>query len=58
MVLYLSDMTLHGWKTKFEEIRKEVGYSEKDDFLSAKKLNSLLEKKFSKKQLQEKITLS
>ena len=49
-------MTMHGWKTKINEIRKEFGYSEKDDFLSAKKLNSLLEKKFSKKQLQEKIT--
>ena len=47
---------MHGWKTKFKEIRKEFGYREKDDFLSAKKLNSLLEKRFSKKQLQEKIT--
>ena len=46
---------MHGWKTKFKEIRKEFGYREKDDFLSAKKLNSLLEKRFSKKQLQEKI---
>ena len=49
-------MTIHGWKTKFKEIRKEFGYRERDDFLSAKKLNSLLEKRFSKKQLQEKIT--
>ena len=49
-------MTMHGWKTKINEIRKEFGYREKDDFLSAKKLNSLLEKRFSKKQLQEKIT--
>ena len=47
---------MYGWKTKFKEIRKEFGYREKDDFLSAKKLNSLLEKRFSKKQLQEKIT--
>ena len=37
-------MTMHGWKTKFEEIRKEFRYREKDDFLSAKKLNSLLER--------------
>ncbi|MBT4455510.1 MAG: MAF flag10 domain containing protein, partial [Candidatus Nitrosopelagicus sp.] len=44
----MSDMTMYGWKTKINEIRKEFGYSEKDDFLSAKKLNSLLEKKFSK----------
>ena len=49
-------MTIHGWKTKFKEIRKEFGYKEKDDFLSAKKLNSLLENKFSKKQLQNMIT--
>ena len=47
---------MHGWKAKFKEIRKEFGYREKDDFRSAKKLNSLLEKRFSKKQLQEKIT--
>ena len=45
-------MTIHGWKTKFKEIRKDFGYSENDDYLSAKKLNSLLKKKFSKKQLQ------
>jgi uncharacterized Rossmann fold enzyme len=48
-------MTMRGWKTKFKEIRKEFGYRERDDFLSAKRLNSLLEKKFSKKQLEEKI---
>ncbi len=46
---------MRGWKTKFKEIRKEFGYRERDDFLSAKRLNSLLEKKFSKKQLEEKI---
>ena len=45
-------MTIQGWKTKFKEIRKEFEYKETDDFHSAKKLNSLLEKKFSKKQLQ------
>ena len=49
-------MTIHGWKTKFKEIRREFGYREKDDFLSAKKLDSLLKKKFLKKQLQSKIT--
>jgi len=48
-------MTMRGWKTKFKEIRKEFGYRERDDFLSAKRLNSLLEKKFSKKQIEEKI---
>ncbi|MBC8252377.1 MAG: DUF115 domain-containing protein [Candidatus Nitrosopelagicus sp.] len=49
-------MTMHGWKTKFKEIRREFGYRRTDDFLSARKLDSLLEKKFSKKQLQDKIT--
>jgi len=49
-------MTIHGWKTKFKEIRREFGYKETDDFLSAKKLDSLLKKKFLKKQLQNKIT--
>ena len=49
-------MTMYGWKTKFKEIRREFGYREKDDYLSAKKLNSLLKKKFSKKQLQDIIT--
>jgi hypothetical protein len=49
-------MTIHGWKTKFKEIRREFEYGETDDFLSAKKLDSLLQKKFSKKQLQNRIT--
>ena len=35
-------MTIRGWKTKFNEIRKDFGYSEKEDFHSAKKLNLLL----------------
>jgi len=48
-------MTLHGWKTRFKEIRKEFGYSENDDYVSAKKLNSLLKKKFLKKELQNLI---
>jgi hypothetical protein len=48
-------MTIHGWKTRFKEIRKEFGYSENDDYVSAKKLNSLLKKKFSKKELQNMI---
>ena len=26
-------MTIHGWKTKFKEIRREFGYKEADDFL-------------------------
>tara|TARA_B100000683_G_scaffold275834_1_gene327827 strand:- start:157 stop:894 length:738 start_codon:yes stop_codon:yes gene_type:complete len=45
-------MTIHGWKTQFKEIRNEFGYSEKDDLNSAKKLNSLLKRKNTKKQFQ------
>ena len=45
-------MTVRGWKTKFKEIRKEFGYSEKEDLISAKKLNSLLKRKNSEKQIQ------
>jgi uncharacterized Rossmann fold enzyme len=51
-VIYLSDMTMYGWKIRFKKIRKEFGYSERDDYQSAKKLNSLLKTKFLKKQLQ------
>ena len=45
-------MTIHGWKTKFNEIRREFGYSEKEDLISAKKLNLLLKRKNSKKEFQ------
>ena len=45
-------MTIHGWKTRFNEIRKEFGYSEKEDLISAKKLNLLLKRKNSKKEFQ------
>ena len=41
-------MTIRGWKTQFKEIRKEFGYLEKDDLISAKKLDSLLKGKNSK----------
>ena len=46
-------MTIHGWKTKFNEIRKEFGYSEKEDLISAKKLNLLLKRKNSKKEFED-----
>ena len=49
----MSDMTIHGWKTRFKEIRRDFGYSEREDLRSAKKLNSILKNKASKKQLQE-----
>ena len=52
----MSDMTIHGWKTKFKEIRKEFGYSEREDLISAKKLNFLLKRKNSKKELQNIIS--
>ena len=48
-------MTVRGWKTKFKEIRNEFRYSEAKDIQSAKKLNSILKKKFSEKQLEELI---
>ena len=46
-------MTIHGWKTKFNEIRKEFGYTETEDLVSAKKLNLLLKRKSSKKEFQK-----
>jgi len=48
-------MTIRGWKTQFKQIRKEFGYLEKDDLISAKKLDSLLKGKNSKKQFQNMI---
>ena len=48
-------MTIRGWKTQFKEIRKEFGYLEKDDLISAKKLDSLLKRKNSKRQFQNMI---
>ena len=48
-------MTNRGWKTIFKEIRKEFGYKEIDDLHSAKKLNSLLKKRFLKKEFYELI---
>jgi len=46
-------MTIRGWKTQFNEIRKEFGYLEKDDLISVKKLDSILKDKNSKNQLQK-----
>ena len=51
----MSHMTIRGWKTQFKEIRKEFGYLEKDDLISAKKLDSLLKGKNSKNQFQNLI---
>ena len=48
-------MTIRGWKTQFKEIRKEFGYLEKVDLNSAKKLDSLLKGKNSKRQFQNMI---
>ena len=39
-------MTIRGWKTRYREIRGMFGYKESDDIASAKKLNSIIEKKF------------
>ena len=46
-------MTIHGWKTKFNQIRKEFGYTETEDLISAKKLNLLLKRKNSKKEFED-----
>ncbi|MDC0042003.1 DUF115 domain-containing protein, partial [Candidatus Nitrosopelagicus sp.] len=46
-------MTIHGWKTMFNEIRKEFGYTETEDLVSAKKLNLLLKRKNSKKEFED-----
>ena len=48
-------MTIRGWKTQFKEIRKEFEYLEKDDLISAEKLDSLLKGKNSKNQLKNMI---
>ena len=49
-------MTIRGWKTIFKEIRKEFGYKVIDDLHSAEKLNSLLKKRFLKKNFQKLIS--
>ena len=38
-------MTIRGWKTKYHEIRAAFGYKESDDVASAKKLNSIINKR-------------
>jgi 2-amino-4-hydroxy-6-hydroxymethyldihydropteridine diphosphokinase len=48
-------MTISGWRKKYSEILDEFGYDEKNDFESAKVLNSLLKSKFPLKKLREKI---
>jgi len=49
----LSDMTISGWKSRYDEIRKEFGFSKKEDFESAWLLDSLLEKTVSPKKIQK-----
>ena len=51
----LSHMTVLGWKKKYAEILSEFGYNEEDDFVSAKFLNSLLNRKFSLKNIKNLI---
>ena len=48
-------MTLRGWKTRYREIRDVFGYKESDDITSAKKLNSIVEKKFPSSNIKKKI---
>ena len=48
-------MTIRGWKTRYREIRGMFGYKESDDITSAKKLNSIIEKKFPSSNFKKKI---
>ena len=48
-------MTIRGWKTRYREIRGIFGYKESDDIASAKKLNSMIEKKFPSSNFKKKI---
>jgi uncharacterized Rossmann fold enzyme len=48
-------MTLRGWKTRYREIRDVFGYKESDYITSAKKLNSIVEKKFPSSNIKKKI---
>ena len=48
-------MTIRGWKTRYREIRGMFGYKESDDIASAKKLNSIIEKKFPLSSFEKKI---
>jgi hypothetical protein len=45
-------MTPYGWKSKFNKIRKEFDYSELEDERSARKLNSMLNRKLEYKRLK------
>jgi hypothetical protein len=45
-------MTISGWKEKYREILKEFGFAQKKDVESAKRLNSLLKKRFPIKHLK------
>jgi uncharacterized Rossmann fold enzyme len=49
-------MVISGWSKKYSEIRKEFGYSEKQDKESAIILESILRKKISEKKIREIIT--
>ena len=48
-------MTIRGWKTRYREIRGMFGYKESDDIASAKKLNSIIEKKFPSSNFKKEI---
>ena len=42
-------MTIHRWKTRFDEIRRDFGYTEKEDLRSAKKIEFIIKKEGFKK---------
>jgi len=52
----LSDMTISGWNIKYSEIRREFGYSQKQDLESAWLLDSILRKNISITKLKKIIS--
>jgi len=49
----LSYMTILGWNSRYTEILREFGYSRAEDHQSAKKLNSILKKRFFVKHISQ-----
>jgi len=48
-------MTIRGWKTRYREIRDVFGYKKSADIASAKKLDSIIKKKFPLSNLKKGI---
>ena len=52
----MSDMTISGWNIRYSEIRKEFGYSQKQDLESAWLLDSILRNNISITKLKKIIS--